>query len=152
VGWRVATEGAGEQDAQQRELAEQIFTEMEVHATLEEELFYPTLRGRLGQETTRPERATDATEDDETEDGEEDLAAEALEEHQEVKALIAALRPLDPGDTQFHAKFAELREGVEAHVCMEEDELMPDAAAALGDVLDRLGRQLEDRKEQLMAG
>ena len=39
-------EGAEAQPAQQRELAEQIFTELEVHATLEEELFYPALRGR----------------------------------------------------------------------------------------------------------
>jgi hypothetical protein len=35
---------------------------------------------------------------------------------------------------------------------MEEDELMPALAAALGSELDRLGSQLEARKEQLMAG
>jgi hypothetical protein len=140
-------EGAGERHAQQRELAEQIFTELEVHATLEEELFYPALRGQLEQETTGQE-----IEDDEPEDGEEDLVAEALEEHQEVKALIAALRAMDPGDGQFHAKFAELREGVEEHVGMEEDELMPDAVAALGGELERLGREMEERKTQLMAG
>jgi Hemerythrin HHE cation binding domain len=140
-------EGAEAQPAQQRELAEQIFTELEVHATLEEELFYPALQGRLGQVTTGHE-----TENDETEDGEEDLVAEALEEHQEVKALIAALRAMDPGDVEFQAKFAELREGVEEHVGMEEDELMPDAVAALGSELEPLGRQLEGRKEQLMAG
>jgi hemerythrin-like domain-containing protein len=136
-----------DQRAQQRELAEQIFTELEVHATLEEELFYPALRGQLGQETTGQE-----IDDDETEDGEEDLLAEALEEHQEVKALIAGLRAMDPGDVEFQAKFAELREGVEEHVGMEEDELMPDVVATLGSELEPLGRQLERRKEQLMAG
>jgi hemerythrin-like domain-containing protein len=78
--------------------------------------------------------------------------AEALEEHQEVKTLIATLRALEPSNAQFQAKFAELREGVEEHVGMEEDELMPDAEAALGGELERLGRQLEERKEQLMAG
>jgi hypothetical protein len=35
---------------------------------------------------------------------------------------------------------------------MEEDELMPAVAAALGRELERLGQQLEKRKEQLMAG
>jgi hemerythrin-like domain-containing protein len=145
-------EGAGEQHAQQQELAEQIFTELEVHATLEEELFYPALRGRLGQETTGQEITNDETEEDETEDGEEDLVAEALEEHQQVKALIAALRAMEPRDVQFQAKFAELREGVEEHVGMEEDELMPDAVAILGGELEPLGRQLEKRKEQLLAG
>lgn len=150
-------EGAENQRAQQRELAEQIFTELEVHATLEEELFYPALRGRLGQATAGRERSNEETEDgeiedDEIEDGEEDLVVEALEEHQEVKALIAGLRAMDPGDVEFQAKFAELREGVEEHVGMEEDELMPDALAALGGELEPLGRQLERRKEQLMAG
>lgn len=126
--------------SQQQELAEQIFTELEVHTTLEEELFYPAVRAKLGAEDV-----------EEAEDEEEDLVSEALEEHQEVKTLIAALRGMNPSDAQFQAKFTELREGVEEHVGMEEDELMPDAAAALGGELERLGRQLEERKEQLMA-
>jgi hypothetical protein len=83
---------------------------------------------------------------------EEDLVDEALDEHREVKTLIAALRALDPGDAQCKVKFAELRESVEEHVGMEEDELMPEAEAALGAELQRLGQQLEERKEQLMAG
>ena len=140
-------EGAEDQRTHQRELAEQIFTELEVHATLEEELFYPALRGRLGPETTEQE-----IEDDEAEDGEEDLVAEAMEEHQDVKALIAALRGMNAGNVEFQSKFAELREGVEEHVGMEEDELMADAVDALGSELEPLGRQLERRKEQLMAG
>jgi hemerythrin HHE cation binding domain-containing protein len=149
-------EGAGEQHAQQRELAEQILTEIEVHATVEEELFYPALRARLGQATTGQERANEETEDDETDDdetdeSEEDLVADALEGHQDVKALIAVLCAIDPGDAQFQAKFAELREGVEEHVGMEEDELRLDAVAALGGELEPLGLRLEERKKQLMA-
>jgi iron-sulfur cluster repair protein YtfE (RIC family) len=127
----------------QREIAEKIFTELEIHATLEEELFYPALRGRV-----EPVTAEVA----ESEDEEDDLVSEALEEHREVKNLIKTLRALDPGDEQFQTKFAELRENVEEHVGMEEDELMPDAVAALGGELEPLGRRLEERKEQLMAG
>ena len=138
------------------ELAEQIFTELEIHATLEEELFYPALRGRVNPAILKPERppAGGATDDEEADGSaeEEDLVAEALEEHQEVKTLIATLRGLDPGDAQFQTLFTELREGVEEHVGMEEDELMLDAEAALGGELERLGRQLEERKERLMAG
>jgi hemerythrin-like domain-containing protein len=139
-----------------RELAEQIFTELEIHAALEEQLFYPALRGRVNPATL--ERGSPMAEEegeDEASDvmaQEEDLVAEALEEHQEVKTLIAKLRTLDPGDAQFQSLFAELREGVEEHVGMEEDELMPDAQAALGGELERLGGQLAERKEQLMAG
>jgi hypothetical protein len=134
-------EAAGEQHQKQRELVDQLFTELEVHATLEEELFYPAVRRQMDSETL---------EEDEDEE-EEDLVAEAMEEHQEVKTLITILRALDPSDEQFQVKFLELREGVEEHVGMEEDELMPDATAALGDRLEQLGRQLEERKEQLMA-
>jgi hypothetical protein len=140
-------EAAGNQAGQQRELAEQIFTELEVHASLEEELFYPAVRAQLGTVTVE-EEPTDETDGDE----DTDLIAGALEEHQEVKTLIATLRALDPGDAQFQAMLAELREGVEEHVGMEEDELMPAVAAALGRELEPLGRQLEERKEQLRAG
>jgi Hemerythrin HHE cation binding domain len=141
---------------QQREIAEQIFTELEIHATLEEELFYPALQGCVkpaileleplsAEEDTEDEAADLMAED-------EDLVTEALEEHREVNILIATLRAFDPGDAQFQSKFAELWEGVEAHVGMEEDELMPDAEAVLDDELERLGRQMEERKEKLMAG
>jgi hypothetical protein len=145
------SEGGG-----RRKLAEQIFTEIEIHAALEEELFYPALQGRVKPATLERESPT-AEEEGEDEESdvmaqEEDLVAEALEDHQEVKTLTATLRRLDPGDAQFQIMFAELRESVEEHVGMEEDELMPDAEAALGGELERLGGQLAERKEQLMAG
>jgi hemerythrin-like domain-containing protein len=137
---------------QHREIAEQIFTELEMHTTLEEELFYPALRSRVKPETRE---LAPSTADEETEDEaadlmaeDEDLVTEALEEHREVKTLIATLRILDP---RFQPTFAELREGVEAHVAMEEDELMPDAEAVLGDELEWLSREMEERQEQLMA-
>jgi hemerythrin superfamily protein len=147
-------EAAENQAQSQRELAEQIFTELEVHASLEEELFYPAVRAQLGTITVE-EEPTDAAEGDADTDeagAETDLVAGALEEHQEVKTLIARLRGLEPGEAQFQEAFAELREGVEEHVGMEEDELMPAVAAALGRELERLGQQLEERKAQLMAG
>jgi hypothetical protein len=136
----------------QRELAEQIFTALEVHALLEEELFYPAVRAPLDTVTLEEEPADGTGEDMELEDEDTDLLTEAMEEHQEVKSLIAALRALEPGDAEFEATFAELREGVEEHVGMEEDELMPMVAAALGRELERLGQQLEARRQQLMAG
>jgi hemerythrin-like domain-containing protein len=140
-------EAAGNQAQSQRDIAEQIFTELEVHASLEEELFYPAVHAPLDSVTVE-EEPTDETDEDE----EADLIAQAREEHQEVKTLIATLRALKPGDAQFQTRFAELREGVEEHIGMEEDELMPAVAAALGRELERLGQQLEKRKEQLMAG
>jgi hemerythrin-like domain-containing protein len=124
-----------------------------MHATLEEELFYPALRDRVKPETRElaPPTAEKETEGEAADlmAEDEDLVTEALEEHRAVKTLIATLRILDP---RFQPTFAKLREGVEAHVAMEEDELMPDAEAVLGDELEWLGREMEERQEQLMAG
>jgi hemerythrin superfamily protein len=149
-------EAAENQSQPPRELAEQIFTALAVHATLEEELFYPAVRAQLGTVTVEEEPTGAAEGDADTDeadgDADTDLIAEALEEHQEVKTLIATLRGLEPRDARFQAAFAELREGVEEHVGMEEDELMPAVAAALGRKLEPLGQQLEARKGQLMAG
>jgi hypothetical protein len=73
-----------------------------MHATLEEELFYPALRGRVKPETLElePPTAEEETENEEADvmAEDEDLVTEALEEHQEVKTLIATLRTLDPRD------------------------------------------------------
>jgi hypothetical protein len=138
-------------EGRQGEIAEQIFAELELHSTIEEELFYPALEGRLELSTTA-EEIEEEEEELEAEEEEEDLVVEAMEEHQEVKSLIAKLRRLDPADEEFETTFAELRESVEEHIGMEEDELMPEAAEALNGQLERLGRQLEERKEQLMAG
>jgi hemerythrin-like domain-containing protein len=63
----------------------------------------------------------------------------------------AELRALDPGDPQYREKFEELRESVEEHIGEEEDKLLPEALEVLGDELDRLSAQMQERKEQLMA-
>jgi hemerythrin superfamily protein len=122
----------GRSTQQQRGIAEQIFTELEVHSTLEEEIFYPAVRTKLDQEG-------------------QELVDDSLEDHQTVKALITELRALNPNDEQFATKLEELRENVEEHVGEEEDEMFPEAQEALGNELDRLSTQAQDRKEKLMA-
>lgn len=142
-------EGAGNQTQLRRKLAEQIFAELELHASLEEEVFYPAIRTQLKTVTVEEEPEDEA--DEAGEDADTDLISQAMEDHQDVKTLIATLRDLEPGDAQFEAQFAELREDVEEHVGMEEDELMPVVAATLGHELEQLGQKLKARKEQLMA-
>ena len=124
------TEGKGNQPKQ--DLAEQIFTEIEIHSKIEEEIFYPAVRAKMDQET-------------------QDLVADSLEEHQAVKQLIQELRRLKPQDEAYNVKFEELMESVEEHIGEEEDELFPDVAEQLRAELDSLGRQLGERKGQLMA-
>jgi iron-sulfur cluster repair protein YtfE (RIC family) len=117
---------------QKRQLAEQIFSELEVHSALEEEIFYPAVQAKAEADI-------------------QDLVADSVEDHHAVKELIAELRTLDPGDEEYEAKLEELRESVEEHVSEEEDEMFPEAEELLSDGLERLGSEMEERKRRLTA-
>lgn len=123
---------AVDEHASQRKqvIAEQIFTELEVHSKLEEEIFYPAVRAKADQES-------------------HDLVAESLEDHQAMAALIEILRTIEPQDEEFAARFEELMDTVEAHIEDEEEKLLPEAEEWLSDVLECLGTRMQERKETL---
>lgn len=113
-------------------LAEEVFAELAVHTTLEEELFYPAMKRQTDQDGT-------------------DLVAEAVEEHHVVTTLMDELKGLDPMDERYDAKFKVLMENVEHHIEEEEGEMFPEAEEVLGERLERIGQQMHQRKEQLTA-
>ena len=115
-----------------RALVEQLCRELEVHAKLEEDLFYPAVQAKLGQDGT-------------------DLVAEALKEHRETKRLIGQLREQELDEDTCDRTVHQLMAGVQRHVTEEEGELLPRAEPHLGGELDRLGRQMQERKHQLLA-
>jgi len=118
-------------DAQtKQDLADAICKALEVHAQLEEELFYPALRNA---------------------DGMEDLLDEAVIEHQSLKHLIAQLESSTPDDMLYDAKVKVLSEYVKHHVREEEGEIFPKARSSDVD-LDALGRKMIARKEELEQG
>ncbi len=124
-------EAAGDRAHKKKQgIAEKVFMELEVHATLEEEIFYPAAKEKAGK------------------DGKA-LIVEGEEEHHVVKTLIAELKVLDPADEHYDAKFKVLTENVEHHIEEEEGEMLPDAEQVLGKELDRLGQQMAQRKGQL---
>jgi hemerythrin superfamily protein len=126
-------EAAGDRAYQKKKsIAEEVFTEVTVHSTLEEELFYPAVKA-------------------ETDKQGQELVAESVEEHHVVAMLIEELKALDPKDERYDAKFAVLMENVEHHIEEEEDELFPEAEDVLGDAIEDLGAQMKERKGQLMA-
>jgi hemerythrin superfamily protein len=126
-------EAAGDRAYQKKQrIAEEVFTELEVHTTLEEELFYPAIKRKTDQ------------------DG-RDLVAEAMEEHHVVATLMEELKGLDPKDERYDAKFKVLMDNVEHHIEEEEGEMFPEAEEVLGDRLERLGTQMQERKQQLTA-
>ena len=117
-----------------QELVGQIVEELEVHATLEEEIYYPAVEAKARK------------------DGKE-LIAEAVEEHHVVKILLGELGSMSSEDEAFDAKVTVLMENVRHHVEEEESELLPQSEKILGtDELTRLGEQMAARKQQLGAG
>jgi hemerythrin-like domain-containing protein len=109
------------------ELFTQLKTELDVHARIEETIFYPEL-----------EKA------DET----HDITLEAFEEHRLVKQLLAELETMDKGDEQWTARFSVLKENVEHHVEEEEGEMFPKARKVLSnEQAEILGTQMEEAKK-----
>jgi hemerythrin superfamily protein len=108
-------------------LQSEIFQELEVHTSVEEEVFYPA--------------AEDAGEEA------EELVKEGVEEHHVVEVLMGEIRGLSPDDDAWAAKMTVLIENVEHHAEEEEEELFPKLRKVFGDSkLEELGQQLEQAK------
>jgi hemerythrin-like domain-containing protein len=111
-------------------LAKQVFVELETHAQLEENVFYPAVN-------------------EETDEGPE-LVKESLSEHETVKTLIQELRSMAHDDTDaFDTKFQELIQNVEHHVEEEESEMFPLAEQELLEDLDDLREEMQELKADL---
>ena len=117
-------------DDRKQQLAEKICRALTVHATIEEEIFYPAF--------------LEATE-------EEDLHHEAAVEHEGAKKLIAEIESSGPDDEYYDAKVTVLSEMIKHHVNEEEkrDGLFAKSRQSEMD-LDALGEQLASRKAELM--
>src|SRR5919107_1763282 len=86
-------------DGRKQKLAEQICLELSVHATIEEEIFYPACEGKV----------------------EEDLLKESYVEHDAAKLLIAEIEAgAGEGDEFFDSKVKVLQEEIQHHVEEEE--------------------------------
>jgi hypothetical protein len=111
-------------------LAEQICTELTVHAQIEEEIFYPAIRDAIR---------------------EKELVDEATVEHQSAKDLIAQIEGGQPGQELYDAKVKVLGEYIKHHVKEEQNEMFPQVRRTKLD-LRELGERLQARKQELMQG
>lgn len=112
-------------------IVREICTNLKVHAMIEEEIYYPAIRGKV----------------------EEDSLDEAYVEHDSAKTLINELEAADPDEDFYDAKVKVLQELIEHHVKEEEkqrDNLFQQTRAADVD-LEKMGIQLLERKTALMA-
>jgi len=115
-------------DSKKAELAEKICAALEVHAEIEEELFYPAAREALKKNG--------------------DLIDEAEVEHTSLKELIAKIKGGSLGDDLWEAQVKVLGEYVNHHVKEEEGEIFPKVRKTSLD-LEGIGEQLAERKQQL---
>ena len=101
---------------------------LEVHAQLEEEIFYPAVRAVTEDEALR----------------------KSVPEHDEMRRLIAKLRAMSSTDAGYDDTFMELMRDVLHHVADEETIVLPEAERLLADQLDELGVQMTKRRLQLV--
>src|SRR5512140_2247830 len=120
---------AGTSPRVKKGLADTICVALEIHAQLEEEVFYPALR------TT----------------GDSDFMRKSMPEHEQLRRLITQLRNLEPGQPSYDEAFFELMNTVMHHFADEETQLLPDAERVLADQLGELGAQMTKRRLQLVA-
>jgi hypothetical protein len=108
-------------------LADTVCIALEIHAQLEEEIFYPAMRAIADTE----------------------FVGKSVPEHQQMRELILQLRNLEATDTTFDGTFFKLMNVVMHHVADEETLLLPTAERVLADRLGELGAQMSKRRLQL---
>jgi hemerythrin superfamily protein len=111
-------------------LAETICDALEIHATLEEEIFYPVMRPRAADQK---------------------VMEKSEPEHMEMRRIIHELRGTDPRDSRHDELLFELMRDVVHHVADEETVLLPEAEQTLTkDRLSELGTQMTKRRLELV--
>lgn len=107
-------------------IVETTLHELEIHAALEEEIFYPAAEEQVD---------------------EKESIDEAREEHHIVKLLIGELKKMNADDERYDAKYTVLAESVKHHIEEEESELFPKLEGKLD--TEGIGEQMEARKLEL---
>ncbi|HJU24343.1 MAG TPA: hemerythrin domain-containing protein [Casimicrobiaceae bacterium] len=110
-----------------RAIVETLSLALDIHAALEEEIFYPAMRSI-----------------------DPDLVDKSIPEHGEMKRLIGELHGMRPEDRAYDTTVMDLMREVIRHVADEETKLLPDAERVLGERrLAELGAQMTRRRMQL---
>src|SRR4051812_19966707 len=95
---------------------------LDVHARIEEEIFYPAMR-TLGNA----------------------LMDELTAEHSKMRSFMAALEGVEPASGQYDNLFMELMREVIHHVADEETRVLPEAERLLAPQLGELGARMAKR-------
>ena len=95
---------------------------------MEEQFVYPLVRAKV--------------------DGGDDLVDHGIEEHQEVKRLLAEIEKLDAGSAEFTSKMDKVMSSVREHVQEEEGDVLPKLRESTSaETLEKLGSVVESAKK-----
>lgn len=111
-------------------LFQRLREEIEAHAAIEEEIFYPAVRA------ANPVLAGP-------------IIREAFEDHRLIRQILLDTATGSPGSDEFDAKLSVLRENVLRHAEMEERDIFAEARSSMTPLqLRLLGGSLADRKHE----
>jgi hemerythrin superfamily protein len=116
-------------DRMKRGIVDNVCVSLEIHAQVEEEVFYPVLRLVFDN----------------------DLMRKSPVEHDEMRTLISRLRQMVTSDPMFDETFFELMRLVLHHVADEETTLLPAAERLIPEQLSDLGARMTRRRFELTA-
>ena len=118
---------SAEQGKERSAIFEKIKTELETHARIEENVFYPAVQ--KNEEL-------------------KDMVLESIEEHKQVKTLLREIGSLSRDSEKFEPKLKVLKENVEHHAEEEEEGKMFPKVRKLfsANELQELGAELESAK------
>jgi len=120
-------EAASNDDGVAHHAAEQIIRELSVHAAVEEMILYPLIR--------------------KLDPAQSGLVDHSLEEHQEVKELLARIDGRPANDPETRQTMGKLKSAVEEHVSEEEGKLFPALRNQVkADELMQLGEKMAKAK------
>ena len=109
-----------------RELFSRIKTELTVHETIEEEIFYPALKSHPRAKA---------------------IVLEGIEEHNVVDNLLGELSAIAPSQEVWGPKATVMRENIEHHIEEEESDMFPKARGIFDHAeLEALGKEMAARR------
>ncbi|MFI5350726.1 MAG: hemerythrin domain-containing protein [Elusimicrobiota bacterium] len=121
-------EGAAS-DRRKKVIGDRCLRKIEVHALLEEKIFYPAVRRDLGEDR---------------------LVAQALAEHAAARRVVDELRRLPAGE-RYNERFRALKDILFTHIDEEETVLLPRVEKSDMDI-EQLGAQLLEKKRRIASG
>jgi hemerythrin superfamily protein len=118
----------GKSARNKKSIVEKIIRELSIHAAIEEQIFYPTVRREIPEER--------------------EMVLESLEEHNVIKWELDAIQSSKVSDAHLDARIKVLKDAVMRHVEEEENDLFPMVREEMeASKLADIGRRLEQAKK-----